>query len=304
MLKKITRHGLFLLSILLLVIPLVRFGYSYLDNDQRFSRLFSGKSVLTEKTIRYKLEIMNPQNKPVDNAMIQLALPANISRQAVRRIEASMESETVSHDLWNQSLLFYLPKLTPYETRIIDVRVELAMYEQSIAESLLDQESYLKVEKYLEFTDPQLQQVLGPIKMTNQRDVAKELYTWISENVTASGFLAQERGALHTLQEKTGDCTGHMYLFGALARAKGIPARMMSGFIVESNKLLKAQDYHNWAEIYIDGAWRVVDSMNKNFMESEDHYVAMKVTVPSKANSFAWSQRLFSAPSGLKVRLL
>ncbi|WP_175517935.1 transglutaminase-like domain-containing protein [Thiothrix caldifontis] len=268
------------------------------------AELLSGKPISVEKSIRYKLEIKNPKNKTVEEAMIQLALPANVSRQQIKNLNVSTRYEQIPHDQWNQSLSLHLPTLAPYESTIIDIRVDLVMEKQPKAEPLPDPEPYLKAEKYLEFNNVQLQQVSASLKANNAMDIAKEIYAWDLENIAISGFLDQERGALFTLEEKKGDCTGHMYLFGALARAKGIPARMMSGFIVESNKLLKAQDYHNWAEIYIDGAWRVVDAMNKNFMGSEDHYVAMKVTVPSKANSFAWSQRLFSAPSGLKVRLL
>jgi transglutaminase-like putative cysteine protease len=47
--------------------------------------------------------------------------------------------------------------------------------------------------------------------------------------------------------------------------------------VIPEDSLLKARDFHNWAEVYIDNQWRVVDPQHKKFLETEHYYVAMRV---------------------------
>lgn len=43
-----------------------------------------------------------------------------------------------------------------------------------------------------------------------------------------------------------------MYLSMALARANGIPARGIAGYVYGGNAVLHPEDNHNWAEFYLD----------------------------------------------------
>ena len=62
--------------------------------------------------------------------------------------------------------------------------------------------------------------------------------------------------ALETLLGRTGDCTEHAILFSALAKACGLPARIINGLAYVDG----AFAYHEWAEVYVgDAGWIAVD---------------------------------------------
>ncbi|MFX0168359.1 MAG: transglutaminase family protein [Candidatus Hodarchaeota archaeon] len=64
-----------------------------------------------------------------------------------------------------------------------------------------------------------------------------------------------ERGAAFAIENQVGDCTEYAALFAALCRARGIPARLISGFA--STK--KHWERHGWSEVWIRNHWIPVD---------------------------------------------
>ena len=55
----------------------------------------------------------------------------------------------------------------------------------------------------------------------------------------------------------SGDCKAHAVYLAALARARGIPARVAVGLVYSDR--LAAFGYHMWTEVYIDGRWIPLD---------------------------------------------
>jgi hypothetical protein len=85
----------------------------------------------------------------------------------------------------------------------------------------------------------------------------------------------EERGALWALENRVGDCSEYSYLFAALCRAAGIPARIQAGFAFHSaDQFLK--DGHMWAEYYlenygwvpVDATWRLFNAMDGKHFSS------------------------------------
>lgn len=64
--------------------------------------------------------------------------------------------------------------------------------------------------------------------------------------------------ASEVLARRVGDCTEHTWLFTALARAAGVPARAVYGLAYAGDGE-RAFAYHAWAEVAIDGAWWPID---------------------------------------------
>lgn len=52
-----------------------------------------------------------------------------------------------------------------------------------------------------------------------------------------------------------GDCSAHAVLFAGLARARGIPVRLVTGLRVDHDRLVR----HRWAIVAVDGVWIAVD---------------------------------------------
>ncbi|MGD0897725.1 MAG: transglutaminase-like domain-containing protein, partial [Thermoguttaceae bacterium] len=56
---------------------------------------------------------------------------------------------------------------------------------------------------------------------------------------------------------REGDCKAHALYLAALARARGIPARVAVGLVYLAPK--QAMAYHMWTEVYIDNRWIPID---------------------------------------------
>ena len=85
----------------------------------------------------------------------------------------------------------------------------------------------------------------------------ERLLAWIEANIAKAAVDAFS--AVDVLRERRAECQGHAYLFAALARALGLPTRVVNGIVYapEYGGFL----YHSWNEVWIDGAgWRPVDA--------------------------------------------
>lgn len=83
------------------------------------------------------------------------------------------------------------------------------------------------------------------------------LLRWIEANIAreaVDGF-----SAIDVLRERRAECQGHAYLLAALARARGIPARIVNG--IAYSEPHQGFLYHTWNELWIEGhGWRPVDA--------------------------------------------
>lgn len=96
---------------------------------------------------------------------------------------------------------------------------------------------------------------------TNPVLAARKLYDWELKNVDYWVKDPDNRKAspvgstLYTLEKRTGNCTDFHSLWTSLARAEGIPTRMVYGsfFKAELDGKDKDQSYHCWPEFYAPG---------------------------------------------------
>jgi transglutaminase-like putative cysteine protease len=84
--------------------------------------------------------------------------------------------------------------------------------------------------------------------------VAQDINRWVHLNLAKE--LVDTMTALDALHERRGECQSHTYLFTALARAVGIPTRIVNGLVY--SKEYAGFLYHAWPEVYV-GEWRALD---------------------------------------------
>jgi len=108
----------------------------------------------------------------------------------------------------------------------------------------------------------------------NVQEKVSEIYNFVIEHLRYE-FQDEERGALWALENKVGDCSEYSYLFVALCRAAGIPARVQVGFAFHSIQE-NLEDGHMWAEYYlenygwipVDATWRLFDEVDYSHFSS------------------------------------
>ncbi len=85
------------------------------------------------------------------------------------------------------------------------------------------------------------------------REVAERLARWVAGNVAESGD--ESRSPQETLRSKKGNCQSRTLLYASLARAGGIPTRLVAGLVYVAGKGFL---FHCWAESWV-GEWLAVD---------------------------------------------
>ena len=90
---------------------------------------------------------------------------------------------------------------------------------------------------------------------TDARRAAVRLRKWVYENLEKTP-VASIPNALQVLEMGRGDCNEHAVLFAALARAAGLPARVVAGAVYVDGVFL----YHAWDEVWLGEQWWSVDA--------------------------------------------
>jgi hypothetical protein len=108
---------------------------------------------------------------------------------------------------------------------------------------------------HIESNHPEISKTASEIisgASTSEKKIAR-LAVWVSKNVEDEAV--ESFSALEVLHKRRGECQAHTLLYTALARAAGIPTKLVGGLVyVEDVGFL----YHAWAESYDEG-WVSVD---------------------------------------------
>jgi len=127
--------------------------------------------------------------------------------------------------------------------------------------------SYLAPAPFIESDDPAIvataRQVAGA-----ERDataVANALVAWVNEHLEQAPSVTVP-SAREVLAARRGDCNEHAVLLAALARAAGIPARVVAGVMY----LDGAFYYHAWTELWL-GRWVSADAVFRQLPADATH---------------------------------
>jgi len=261
---------------------------------------------LQNRTVRYSFTVRNKTNRLIKGAEFWTYAPVKqTSFQKTGTIEASHDFTLSEDEIGNQRLIFKLD-LAPFATKVVAITARLDLSEKSNPIVLDTSADYTGHQKYIEIDNPKIIALSRQFAGNEVNTELESAFDWVAENIEYAGYIEDDRGALYALENKRGDCTEYMYLFAALARTKNIPTRAIGGYVVSEDAVLKAKDFHNWAEVYIEGSWRVVDPQNRKFLQEESNYIAMRVISgpANKTNDLLSNTHRFShVGEGLHVRM-
>jgi transglutaminase-like putative cysteine protease len=282
--------------------------YALTDRDQQSAEAVPVAAAVYphKRRIRYSFTIQNKTSEYLEAAEFRTYAPVlRTSSQQASTITASHEYTASADELGNQQLVFRFA-LAPLATRVVTITAEVDLAQKPNQLALNDAQDYLRPRKYIESDHGRIIALAGQFAEVETEPWLRSAFDWVADNIQYAGYIEDDRGALYALDHKTGDCTEYMYLFAALARSRQVPTRGMGGFIVSEDVILKAREFHNWAEVYLDGRWRVVDPQNKQFLNQEDHYVALRILADPglvDASQAENTHRLAYVSEGLSVRM-
>ena len=230
--------------------------------------------------LQHKITISNPTDNPIADLDLVVPLIRNETARHVilsTNISSSVGQATVKTDAsgneyaqWTQVAIASKENLT-VEIDYLELSFSTRYQIDKSSVSSYDTNSDL----YRKFTKPEPLIESDSLEITNEArnltvglsnpvDMASQIYNYVVKQLH---YVEQkeEGGALWALNSSIGDCSEYSYLFVALCRAVGIPARVDAGFAFYPNCQI-VQDGHMWAEYYLENySWVPVDATWQTF---------------------------------------
>lgn len=229
-----------------------------------------------QRQIKYGFSVSNPTNRVVKDIRVRVYAPiSEPGVQEVADIKATMPFAAYSGKGNTNELEFGFAELQPYGVKDVWITVTINLHPQRTAGEDAEIKSYLSASQFVEVDDARIASQLTELRAQNELDSLRNVHSWMVENIKDEGYVREDKGAVYALSQRKGDCTEQAYLFMALSRALGVPARGVAGFVQPNDGVVRSRDYHNWAEVLVDGAWRVADPLRDKFLTEEIDYIAM-----------------------------
>lgn len=227
--------------------------------------------------IAYGFTLQNETGRTIQDARFWAFAP--VRRTATQRcdhLEASHPFELILDDLGNQVLHFIFADFPPHGSKIITIRATLQLLRSPVPMGDASLEPFPGPEKHVE---PDAAAVVRLARSLAQGSPSapEAIFGWITGHIEDAGYARNERGALSCLTTRRGDCTEQAALFVALCRAAGVPARSLGGVVSDGDRMISADDYHDWAEYHQGGTWRLADPHGRVLGSDPWRYIAFRV---------------------------
>lgn len=220
----------------------------------------------------HRLENLGPGL--IKSGQIAIAVPTNSPRQQLLSpIRYNPQPAQILTDHWGQEVVIYLTQdLAPNQKVEVGYRAKARL--GAISYTPLPERAGTLEEIPQEVSDRYLTEgsryfITGDMVKTKAKEIvggeentywiARKIFTWVIEN------LAYERiggwdVAPTLIKRGTGSCSEYAFLFIALCRASGLPARFEGGTAMRGDEASVDGVYHRWAEVYLPGyGWVPID---------------------------------------------
>ena len=219
---------------------------------------------------RYSI-FVNNDKYPVEEIEFKVLLPRSIkAKQNVKKISFSPMNPSYfeeSGDVLSAVFILKDPK-----SMVVTVTADLDLFESDVRTavknvSYLDKAKpdeltkYQMPENFIQSGDEQIIKIANSIDNSDKIEILRSIYNYV-HNTLSWEAQSKELGALNALNGRKADCTDFSDLYCAIARAKGIPARVVTGLATYIN----GKAWHNWVQAYTDEhGWLNIDSVQHSF---------------------------------------
>jgi len=244
---------------LLCLLPAGNVGARTRTRFQRTDRLQSGPAPSVGNRVTLEMYYAFSAAQRVPSIRIVVVLPRSVEgKQRILEIKYSIGPTRIFYENENRYAEFILTRPGELTTLRIDIEAELYRYDLGTARSgkktshdgEADIDDFLKDEKYLEKDDGIIERISESLDGETDVDKVRAIYDYVIENMEYEIMGNDNLGAVYAAENKKGDCTEYSDLFVALCRAKGIPARVITGYTVRFDEV---SPKHHWAEVYLEG---------------------------------------------------
>ena len=199
------RKKIIIVGALLAMLSLVGTSLWFYSGDD----LDKDSIVQANRHISYTIAMKNKGNTVLESVEVFVRGPnQNTLGQKCISVNANLPFELSVDEANNQSLLFRFEHFPPFATKIIQVDADLAIYppynKQKQGDNL---QRYLTSSPHVELSHPALKELAAKLSAATPKATTKNIFTWVSQNITKTPYSKEPKGALHSLKKKAGDCT-------------------------------------------------------------------------------------------------
>ncbi|MEM3673792.1 MAG: transglutaminase domain-containing protein [Candidatus Bathyarchaeia archaeon] len=285
MLKSLKKPVIFLLLLTIILFAIFAFSLSSKTSllDENSTLLKYEVTAVFAGSIKHKIQISNLATKAITGGRLFIPLLRNETSRhlvLVSNISSAWVPDFLVDDFGNLYAVWGNLRIYGGQSFTVEISYNVTSFgvRYQINPNLV--EDYNKSSSlYWNYTQPEtlIESSSQEINSTAQNIVGNEndthekvykIYNFVVEHLK---YKAQEEemGALWALRNGVGDCSEYSYLFVALCRAAGIPARVQAGFAFHYENSV-VEDGHMWAEYYIenygwvpvDATWRLFNALD------------------------------------------
>jgi len=293
-----------LIVIAAIVFCLAAASITTMHPDKRNDRQPEGAGYSISRQIQYSFTLQNKSHQVIKQAELWTFAPVKqTASQQCFKLQSNYPYKLLTDGSGNQMLHFTFDNLAPFGSRVVTIKANLLIAATANPIAMGPSPLDFNPQKHIESDHPAIRRLAADLQSSEVIKTIKAVFHWVAHHVRYSGYAARERGALYALEHKTGDCTEFMDLFVAVCRAGGLPARRVGGYLCPENTVLKARDYHNWGEVYENGAWQIADPQNNVLMQNRDDYIAMRIIRAAGDSSLGTYNRFRVKGEGLLAKM-
>ncbi len=292
--------------VIVVVIFAILVVWTLRNNWSKDFNLVNSGSYSAAENLSYSVTIQNQTSRSLKNANVSLYMPVSISQyHKTLEIETKEPHEIFKDSLDNQVLYLDLKNLPAKSSKITVVSALIGVVENTKENNEYDLQQYLIDDPVLRVNSKEVSDVVNDLKKSDKSNIAENILLWIKSNRKHKNTGAQKN------QEEThaelqdakmevsvpvilkNNITGpvsNAYVFLAVSRASGIPARMLVGINKGTHKKYSYDDIIVWVEYFEQGMWYGVNIEELTLFETQSNYIAFRVfkEVPQQLADYAY----------------
>jgi len=160
-----------------------------------------------------------------------------------------------------------------------DVQPFVALTDQQVPQDLA---KYLSSTLHFDWETPAVKDAARKVLPNSDKpwDIALALWKYVDQAIHTKSMDVYFDPASKVLATGKGDCTEHAVLLAALARARGLPSRIVVGLTQVPGLVGRKAEfgYHAWNEVWINGTWLSLDAALRQAPVDVSH-IALGVSV-------------------------
>jgi transglutaminase-like putative cysteine protease len=229
-----------------------------------------------ETSVTYTHQVTNFGPGNVKTLDIHLAIPHDRPNQEVEgEISYSPEYTDVVTDQWDQETAHLSREnMKPNERVNFEMKVNCTLYDVryniypdqvgNLSEVPQDiKDKYLANNEKYQYNHPVIQDAvkksLGKDETNNPYWMARKMFNYIIDNMYYE-MVGGWNTAPAVLERGNGSCSEYTFVYIAMCRSVGIPARYVGSLVVRGDKASMDDVFHRWVEIYLPNyGWVPVD---------------------------------------------